>query len=107
GTEIFHDQSSFEFTDWDETNDEPLFAGADISGTTVGAYTALFGHLKVAPAVLTSNWTAMLPASVDVNLTHGNLELVNDNGDNINLYTGNTSILTIGGDMIVSGTGNV
>lgn len=110
GTEIFHEDSYFDITDWSDAN--PLFTGTGssiVSTTTVSGYSAMFGHLyiEIPSGGLTANWTGVLPSGISGNLTHGDFLITNNDANNISLYTGNTSTIRVGNNMIVDGTGNV
>jgi hypothetical protein len=107
GIEKFDDESFFTFTDWNPANS--LFTAGSISATTVGSYSALFGYLTIdiPNGGLTTNWTGILPASTNVNLTHKDFEIINNETDNLSLYSGNTSTVVVGGNLLVGGTGNV
>ncbi|MBX7181685.1 MAG: choice-of-anchor D domain-containing protein [Bacteroidia bacterium] len=109
GSEVFGENSQFYITDWD--NSQYFFSGTTcpISTTSYNGNNACFGKLKIelGSSSITGNWTGIFPPNVDVFLTHGELNLINNSSYNITLYNGNSNTLTIGGDLLVSGTGNV
>ncbi len=109
GTEIFHDESYFEITDWNETTDENLFATGAVSANSYNGFSALFGNLSLTFTTLSSNWDDVFPDGT-YNLTHGDFEVTNNDGsggDNINLIFSGTVNVTIGGNMIIAGSEDV
>ncbi|MFL0353235.1 choice-of-anchor D domain-containing protein [Xanthomarina sp. GH4-25] len=106
GTEIFHEESYFEVTDWDENNDEHLFQSNEISPFTFSGYNGLFGNLYLTFTSLNNNWNDVLPIGT-YNLTHGDFEVSNNSGENINLIFGGSVNVTIGNNMTISGDDNV
>lgn len=109
GIEIFHENSYFEITDWDETNDYNLFSTGSITANTYSGFSALFGNLSLNFTTLTSHWNDVLPTGT-YNLTHNDFEVTNNDGsggDNINLIFSGSSDVTIGKDMILYGAEDV
>ncbi len=108
GTEIFHPNSNFTFTDWDAAADILVPDNTSISTNAYSGYTAAFGNiiLDFGANLGASDDLTLLASGVNINLAHGNVICRSNSTSGSDLRVGTTGTVTsgIGGDFIVEGT---